>query len=32
MILLVQHVNRHAQAESRPDAEADAVLGWMRPL
>ena len=28
MILLVQHVNRHAQAESRPDAEADAVLGW----
>ena len=32
MILLVQYVNRHAQAESRPDAEADAVLGWVRPL
>ena len=29
MILLVQYVNRHAQAESRPDAEADAERrGW----
>ena len=32
MILLVQYVYRHAQAESRPHAEADAVLGWVRPL